>query len=370
MPPGEIFYRRDFSTNSLLRKPASAFRGAILGDMARGNRTRPSARTLRSLPRQTRKGSNAVSRVGTAAEAPASPAVWGEAEHLANRKRQRRPNSRKRANPWNKIALRAPYEDGYYDRLSEIYPDGGNKTRVIPRHAWMPIVDAYKSDDDAALLRALISPDIPVFPVEGGMMINACRQHKELIDQNPETVARLIAEVRKLSLSEIGKRIGPPVRTSRQRGPQFQRWISTQFPTTTDPAVLLAHDDPSPLLLDLPDGGLLEFCVRYLGHRGERGLDAVIKAGRRYIIAEAKLMTAIGGHQNAQVTSALALGDETHLVFDAIPIAIIDGDYLLDGNGGKYHERLKTSPIPVIHAHGLRDFVAHICAGGDPMRLR
>lgn len=337
--------------------------------MARGNRTRSSVRPSRALPRRTHKSGGATPHPDVAAETKAGAAAWGEAEELANRKRQRRPNSRKRANPWNKTALRAPYQDGYYDRLSEIYPDADNKSRVIPRHAWTPIVDAYKSDDDAALLRALLHKDVPVFPVEGGLMLNACRDRPAMIDRNPETVARLIGEVRTLSLSEIGRRIGAPVRTSRQRGPQFQRWISTQFPTTTDPDVLLAHDDPSPLLLDLPDGALRNFCVRHLGHRGKRGLDAVIKAGRRYIIAEAKLMTAIGGHQSKQVTSALALGDESRLVEEAIPIAIIDGDYLLDGNGGQYHDMLRNSPIPVIHAHGLRDFVAYISAGGDPWRM-
>lgn len=284
-------------------------------------------------------------------------------------KRQRRPNSRRLPNPWNRIALAAPYQPGYYDRLREIYPDANNKQRVIPREVWVPIVEAYRGDDDAALLRALIDPDVPVFPTEGGLMLDACRLDDEMIDSNPESVKAIITEVRKLSLNEIGMRIGAPIRTSRQRGPQFQRWVAQQFPATTDPEELLAHEDMSPLLLDLPDGGLRDFCVMHLGHQGKRGLDAVIKAGRRYIIAEAKLMTSIGGNQNSQVKSALAVGDETQLVEDAIPVAIIDGIYLMEGRGGQYHDLLRNSPIPIIHAHGLKAFVAHISAGGDPRKL-
>lgn len=259
--------------------------------------------------------------------------------------------------------------EAYYDRLDEIYPRADNKRRVIPLTAWNPIKDAYNGDDDPALLRALIDSEVPVFPTDGDIFVDACRDSHERIDLNPKSVARVISEVRRLSLREIGERIGAPIRASRQRGPQFQDWIATQYSTTTDVKELLAHDGPTPLLLHFGDQRLKAFAVEYLGYSGDRGLDAIIKVARKYLVLEAKLMTSRGGHQDKQVISALALSYERGFIENVIPVAVIDGVYLRRQKNNKYHRMLSESHIPVLHAFGLDAFVSHIAAGGDPHRV-
>lgn len=266
------------------------------------------------------------------------------------------------------MAFEAESSFAYYDDLDEVYPTADNERRVIPLTAWNPIRDAYLNGDDVALMRALLHEDVPVFPIDGEIFVDACRRNAASIERNPKSVQRLMAQVRALSLKEIGRRIGEPIRSSRQRGPQFQTWVASKYPTTTDVDVFLAHAGRAPLLLAFADQKLKQFAVDHLGYSGARGLDAIIKTAGRYVVLEAKLMTSRGGSQDKQVVSALALADERNFIETVVPVAVIDGVYLSRGKN-QYHQMLRTSRIPVLHAHGLAAFIAHISAGGDPHRL-
>lgn len=121
---------------------------------------------------------------------------------------------------------------------------------------------------------------------------------------------------------------------AKDSGPAFHDWLKKGelglFPVSPD--AFLA--DERDAILDGTDQELAQFAHDHLRYRRNKGLDFVARFRRRYVIGEAKFLTASGGHQNTQFLDAL----ETLRVPDvnAVKIAILDGVVYAQGSGKMY----------------------------------
>ncbi len=68
----------------------------------------------------------------------------------------------------------------------------------------------------------------------------------------------------------------------------------------------------------------------------DKGLDLIARFNGQYVIGEAKFLTDIGGHQNAQFNDGVAPLKLSGL--KAIPIAILDGILYVKGKYKMYRE--------------------------------
>lgn len=119
-----------------------------------------------------------------------------------------------------------------------------------------------------------------------------------------------------------------PKESHLQTNKMFKKWIETgvlgiipvslsEFISTEEDAVLKANDKE-----------MKHFAESRLNYHHEKGLDFIGRFNGKYVIGEAKFLTAYGGHQNAQLNDALAtITSEA----DAIKVAILDGVCYIPG---------------------------------------
>ena len=101
-----------------------------------------------------------------------------------------------------------------------------------------------------------------------------------------------------------------------------------------------------------------DFARQKLAYTHEKGLDFLARINGQFIIGEAKFLSDIGGHQNAQFNDAIATL-ESHA--DAIKIAILDGVVYIKGDGKMYKDITgKHSDHNIMSALLLRSFLNSI----------
>lgn len=273
------------------------------------------------------------------------------------------------SNPWSAAAIRRAQLPTYLDDLCEVYPlDEDQGMRTIPEEVWAEVQAARAAGDDARLLKALLSGEVPRWPGRDTRFLSFFRDDPEMIQPGSKAVSETVADVRVMDDDTLRERASAPISSSRQFGPKFRNWLGDRLPTTSDVEEFLAADGI--MNLSLSDGALKGMAQEFLGYKGDKGLDACIKAGDRFILVEAKFIAAAGGSQNQQVSDALAihgsLGTGSHP--DVVTVAVVDGVYLRSSNE-KAHKAIRSSAKPVVSALDLLAFVEHIAEGGDPRKL-
>ena len=93
--------------------------------------------------------------------------------------------------------------------------------------------------------------------------------------------------------------------------------------------------------LDGSDSSLKNYAVQKLGYTSNsKGLDIIAKSGTQFIIGEAKFLTDLGGHQNAQFADAMTLLKHQPMK-NTKQIAILDGVVWIKSNN-KMHKNITS----------------------------
>jgi len=257
---------------------------------------------------------------------------------------------------WTNLSIEYANQRNYLDDLFKVYPCIPDGIRDIDQIKWQAVEKAFNQRDNTQLIKTLLS--LKLFPIKDSY-VAYLRKDRSAIDRNPETVNRLCGRLYQMGLSDIFERCSEPKETNRQLGPLFHRWIekkplgvellrSEEFLATKDNAVLRGSDNE-----------LMEFANAHLNYNGTKGLDFVARFNKKYVVGEAKFLTEIGGHQNAQFEDAKNLLRNTSV--KAIKLAILDG-VLYIPKKTKMHKFLKECPetYNIMSCLVLRDFLYQI----------
>ena len=252
-------------------------------------------------------------------------------------------------NKWVQKSIEIANAQRYLDRLSEVHPVTLEARRVLPNEIKSQLKDAYNRRDGIKLIRALLRLD--KFPIKDPY-IAFLREKGEFVDYNPETLARIAQTLFSMSFEELIQGCEEPKEFNRQIGTLFRKWL----PKLGYP--FLAEDEFSKhkdiAFLSGGNGEKMDYANRVLGCNLSKGLDLLAKASSNYIIGEAKFLTDIGGHQNAQFQDAMRLieGNEGA----AIRIAVLDGVVWIKGKAKMYKRICEVEGI-ILSALLLKDFL-------------
>jgi len=256
-------------------------------------------------------------------------------------------------NDWAELSIAYANQRNYLDDLFSVYPTIPEGIRDINTRKWGIIEEAFNNKDNVKLITALL--DLELFPIKDSY-VAYLRRDKSAIARNPQTVNRICGRIYEIGLNNLFTKCSEAKETNRQIGPLFKRWVERgclgikpipihEFEISEHNAILSGSEEQ-----------LTEYAANYLGYKRNKGLDFVGRFNGKYIIGEAKFLTDIGGHQNAQLDDALSLLDEeTH---GTERIAILDGVIYIE-NGGKMHQILLeySQNNHIMSALVLREFL-------------
>jgi len=223
-------------------------------------------------------------------------------------------------NKWVQSSFKLAASRGYLDKLSDIYPVDTTVRRQIDSKAEDDITSAFKSGNKKKLILTLLHLDR--FPIDDPY-IGFIRKDKNALDKNPKTLRRINKRLRTLGLNGIVEGVRKPESSSRKMGHMFKKWLhSLGYPILTADQILKTRAARVAVLAG-GDAALKEFAKKELGYRGDKGLDLVIKAGKRFVIGEAKFISTSGGTQDKSFRETMNFirqkGDK------ALRIAVLDG---------------------------------------------
>ena len=262
-------------------------------------------------------------------------------------------------NYWTKTSVEFAQQRNYLDELYKVYPITPNLRREIPKSREQKVRDAFEAQNNTLLVKELLELDL--FPIKDSY-VAYFKRDKSAIDRNPQTVNRIAGTLFQMGIDEIIDKCTEPKETNRQIGPMFKRWVdkgTIGVPVIHDPEEFLKNDDNC--IFNASDAEMERFARTYLGFKREKGIDFIAKFNNKYVIAEAKFLTDMGGHQNAQFDDAVrtmqSAFDNKKVPNEVIPIAIMDGVLFIEGRH-KMYKYLENHPDQtIISALLLRDFL-------------
>jgi hypothetical protein len=256
-------------------------------------------------------------------------------------------------NYWTNLSIEFANQRNYLDELFKVYPINQEGIREIDEKKWLNIEKCFNAQDNVNLIKNLFR--LKHFPVKDSY-VAYLRKDRTAIERNPNTINRLCGRLYDLGLCEIYEKCSEPIETNQQMGPLFKRWLMNCGlgikPVKVDD--FQKNDDNA--ILDASDAGMKEWCAKNLNYEGDKGLDFVGRFNKKYVIGEAKFITAIGGHQDRQFDDAILTVKDSSV--KAITVAILDGVLYIKSRGKMYKNITKTySDCNIMSALVLRDFL-------------
>lgn len=203
------------------------------------------------------------------------------------------------------------------------------------------------------MLRALLR--LKLFPFKDSYVAYFKRDPGALL-RNPATVNRLCGQIYEMGLDKVWVNSTQPKETNRQMGPRFMEWLRKGclgvYPLPLEKFICTSDN----AILDASDTAMKEFAKAEFGYKRDKGLDFLARFNGKYVIGEAKFLTDMGGHQNAQFNDAMAIFE-----YDcpgAISIAILYGVVYIPGEHHMYTSITGKFPNKnIMSALVLRDFL-------------
>lgn len=257
-------------------------------------------------------------------------------------------------NRWLEMSIRYANQRNYLDDLFRVYPLEPDGIRDIEQNTWSLVEQAFHERDNKNLIFNLLHMDL--FPIKDSYVAYLKRDPRA-IDRNPQTVNRIAGRLYEMGLDKVYDNCTQPKETNRQMGPCFKAWLNRQGLGIAPVPIEKFMATKENAVLDAGDNQMKEWAKRHLGYSREKGLDLLARFNGRYVIGEAKFLTDIGGHQNAQFEDAIstlkaAIND------DVVRVAILDGVLYIPNRGKMY--RTLTNDLEkynVMSALVLRDFL-------------
>lgn len=262
-------------------------------------------------------------------------------------------------NYWTQLSADFASQRNYLDELYRVYPLVPALRRQLNQNSWNRIEEAYNNRDNLTLIKQLLQ--LELFPIKDSY-VAYLRKDPSSIERNPNTINRLAGNLYQLGLDTIYDKCTEPKETNRQMGPMFKRWLNQGAigcPVFDNVHDFLATTDNA--ILNVSDTEMKNFANTYLGYTRRKGLDFIARFNNKYVIAEAKFLTAYGGHQDRQFEDATSLLDsqlqENRLGVEVYKIAILDGVLYIHTRNSMYNYLVNNPDKIVLSSLVLREFL-------------
>jgi hypothetical protein len=255
-------------------------------------------------------------------------------------------------NKWLGLSIEYANQRSYLDDLFQVYPTIPEGIREIDPAVWEKVERAFNQKNNVDLFSGLLQMDL--FPVKDSY-VAYFRRDPSAVARNPRTVNRICGRLYEMGLSRIHERCSEPKETNRQIGPMFKNWLRKGAlgvsPVGLD-GFLSGNGDA---ILDAGDDVAMKFAREHLNYSRDKGVDFIARFNKKYVIGEAKFLTDLGGHQNAQFDDAVATLESRSR---AVKVAVLDGALYIRGNH-KLHRDITEihSDLNIMSALVLREFL-------------
>ncbi len=256
-------------------------------------------------------------------------------------------------NYWTELSIDYANQRSYLDDLFQVYPTIPEGIREVHKEGWQLVEEAFDKKDNETLIKELLK--FKLFPIKDSY-VAYLKQDPKSIERNPQTVNRICGRLYEMGLNKIYERCSEPKETNRQIGPMFNNWVRKKSlgiePVSLDE--FLSNNDNA--ILGGSDNDKKKFAKTKLDFYRNKGLDLVARFNGKYVIGEAKFLSAMGGSQNSDFEDALATLEAKDA--NAIKIAILDGVAYIKGNS-KMHQFI-TNPYKdyyIMSSLVLREFL-------------
>ncbi|MEM4097866.1 MAG: hypothetical protein QXS81_04180 [Candidatus Micrarchaeaceae archaeon] len=250
-------------------------------------------------------------------------------------------------NKWIDATIKLVNSNGYLDKLLSVYPITMNKERELPEGAEDRIKELLKGENNVELINYLLT--LEKFPI--ATAYTSSLRYPGMINKNPETVNRIAGILRNMGAEMVIKGAKEPKIVSKQAGAMFLKWLTKQYPAV--PLSDFESITDRPVLLVGSDKKRKQYANDNLNAElTEKGIDILLKKGNKFVIGQAKFITAGGGGQDNQFFEALRFVNS--IGGDAERVAILDGVIWFDN---KFLERIKASNKNIMSSLMLKAFV-------------
>lgn len=230
-------------------------------------------------------------------------------------------------NKWTQHSIDLANNGRYLDQLFTVYSFQNNPSRDMDDAKWAQVEKAYedKSNGNNELLKLLLGLDL--FPLKYPL-VSYLKKDPSAIERNPETVKRIVDQIRRLSLDELKFKCTAPIEANRQMGQLFNNWVRdnksmdleiynniNEFRTASGNRCFVVSDAQKKIFVD----------TNY-NYKLDKGIDFLAMCNHKLVIGEAKFITDFGGHQQTQFNDAVKL---LSAGLDAVRVAILMVSYTL-----------------------------------------
>ena len=259
-------------------------------------------------------------------------------------------------NYWTELSIQYANQRNYLDNLFCVYPTIPNEIREINEDRWNNIEQAFYDKDNDILIKYLLNLDL--FPIKDSY-VAFLKRDQNAVKRNPKTVARLCGRLYEMGLDKIWEKCTEPKETNRQIGPLFKKWCKSKALGIEPVSLSKFISTNENAILDASDIEMQKWANENIGYKRNKGLDFVGRFNGKYVIGEAKFLSDVGGHQDAQLEDAILTLTEPNV--DAIQIAILDGVVWLKTQNKMYKTVTeKYGDKNIMSALLLRDFLYQI----------
>jgi len=223
-------------------------------------------------------------------------------------------------NYWTELSIEYANQRSYLDDLFQVYPTIPDGIRDINPDRWAEIEAAFQAKDNLHLITSVLK--LELFPIKDSYIAYFKKDPTSIL-RNPKTVDRICGRLYEMGLTKIFEKSTEPKETNRQIGPMFGNWVKKKS-LGIEPVPLIEFEKcKTNAILGGSDDDKKDFAKKHLNYNRNKGLDFVAHFNGKYIIGEAKFLTAEGGSQNSDFEDAIATLEMKEA--NAVKIAILDG---------------------------------------------
>lgn len=254
-------------------------------------------------------------------------------------------------NEWSERTLRLVLEQDYLDKLQEIYPQEEGERDVAPA-ILESIKQSFEKRDEEALLEQLLR--LEKFPYKDSY-VGFLRKDRTSIARNPRTVRRICERLYALGLEGLIAGVTQPKEANARRGNQFRIWVRNQFKMVG--VEEFRRSKTGILSLQATELEARNFCNTEMGVGISKRPDLVMKAGRHYVVGEAKFLSSTGGNQGRAFDDGIGLA--TNSTGNAYKVFILDGIHWIE-RGSDQHKRIIYGNAAIFSVLLLHDYLNSI----------
>lgn len=181
------------------------------------------------------------------------------------------------------------------------------------------------------------------------------RKDRGAIARNPETVQRICDRLYHMGLDRVIDGVTQSKEANTRRGNQFSAWMREQFPSL--PLDEFVRSNEGIVLLRANEIEFRHFCNTTLGAGIAKRPDIVAKTGTKYVIGEAKFLSATGGNQGRAFDDGVNLASNT--AGNAHKIFVLDGVLWIE-RGSSQFGRINASSAVILSALLLREYLEEL----------